>query len=150
MSVYFRETWDFYECINPHYNWTMYFHFGWTCARCVPQIILYLSIVYTKKIILYYLVELDETKRWTLASEMWAGKMCFMSMIKKINDALADMAQWIEHLPENQRVIVWIPSQSTCLGSGPGPQQMACKRQPHTLMFLSISFSLSSPLFKIK
>ena len=45
-----------------------------------------------------------------------------MSMIKKINDALADMAQWIEHLPENQRVTVWIPSQSTCLGSGPGPQ----------------------------
>ena len=36
--------------------------------------------------------------------------------------ALAGVAQWIEHWPANQRVTHSIPSQSTCLGCGPGPQ----------------------------
>ena len=36
--------------------------------------------------------------------------------------ALAGVAQWIEHRPENQRVGGSIPSQGTCLGCGPGPQ----------------------------
>ena len=36
--------------------------------------------------------------------------------------ALAGVAQWIEHQPENQRVAGLIPSQGTCLDCGPGPQ----------------------------
>ena len=36
--------------------------------------------------------------------------------------ALAGVAQWIKHRPVNQRVTSSIPSQGTCLGSGPGPQ----------------------------
>ena len=41
---------------------------------------------------------------------------------KKTIPALAGVAQWIELLPENQRVGSLIPSQGTCLGCGPGPQ----------------------------
>ena len=72
--------------------------------------------------------------------------------------ALAGVAQWIEHRPVNQKVTGSIPSQGTCLGCGLVPQLKACKRQPRalplahsmspTLMFLSLSFSLSSPLSK--
>ena len=36
--------------------------------------------------------------------------------------ALAGVAQWIEHIPENQRVAGSIPSQIICLGCVPGPQ----------------------------
>ena len=45
--------------------------------------------------------------------------------------ALTGVAQWIEHGPVNQRVAGLIPSQGTCLGCGPGPQEEACERQPH-------------------
>ena len=38
------------------------------------------------------------------------------------NIPLADVAQWIECWPANQRVAGSIPSQGTCLGCGPGPQ----------------------------
>ena len=34
--------------------------------------------------------------------------------------ALADVAQWIERWPVNHRVAGLIPSQSMCLGCGPG------------------------------
>ena len=44
--------------------------------------------------------------------------------------ALADVAQWTECQPVNQRVADSIPSQGTCLGCRPGPQWGACKRQP--------------------
>ena len=36
--------------------------------------------------------------------------------------ALADVAEWIECQPVNQRVANLIPSQGTRLGCGPGPQ----------------------------
>ena len=36
--------------------------------------------------------------------------------------ALAGLAQWIEHWPENQKVAGSIPSQGTCLRCEPGPQ----------------------------
>ena len=36
--------------------------------------------------------------------------------------ALADVPQWIEHQPVNQRVTGSIPSQGTCMGCAPGPQ----------------------------
>ena len=62
---------------------------------------------------------------------------------------LAGVAQWIERRPANQRVSGSIPSQGTCLGCQPGPQWVACKRN-HTLMFLSLSLSLPSPLSKNK
>ena len=41
---------------------------------------------------------------------------------KKRLPALAEVAQWIERGPVNQRVAGWIPSQGTRLGHGPGPQ----------------------------
>ena len=41
---------------------------------------------------------------------------------KKKDDALAHVAQWIEHQPANQKVAGSIPGQGTCLGCEPGPQ----------------------------
>ena len=40
---------------------------------------------------------------------------------RKLNGALAGVAQWIEHGPVKQRVSGSIPSQGTCLGFGPRP-----------------------------
>ena len=62
--------------------------------------------------------------------------------------ALAGVAQWIEHRPVNQRVASLIPSQGTCLGCGPGPQQRAFKRQPHLGVSLPC-FVPDSPSLKI-
>ena len=66
----------------------------------------------------------------------------------KQNTALASVAQWIG-------VTSSIPSQSTCLGCGWGPRWGARERQlisviSHALVFLSLSSSLPSPLFKSK
>ena len=47
--------------------------------------------------------------------------MVIKKVIKNNLMALAAVAQWIEHGPANQRVAGSIPSQSTCLGCGPGP-----------------------------
>ena len=44
---------------------------------------------------------------------------------EKLSDgktALADVPQWTERRPANQRVAGSIPSQGTCLGCRPGPQ----------------------------
>ena len=57
--------------------------------------------------------------------------------------ALAGVAQWIEHQPSNQSVASSIPSQGTCLGFGPGPQQGAHERQPH----IDVSLPLFLPPF---
>ena len=54
--------------------------------------------------------------------------------------ALAGVAQWIELQPANQRVAGSIPSQDTCLGCRPGPQQGAHERQLH--MDVSLPFFL--------
>ena len=59
--------------------------------------------------------------------------------------ALAEVAQWIECGPVNQRVSSLIPSQATCLGP-----QCGVLRGNHTLMFLSLSYSFPSPLSKNK
>ena len=59
--------------------------------------------------------------------------------------ALDGVAQWTECWPVNQRVTISIPSQGTCLGCRPGPQ-LGCTRGNHTLMFLSLFFSLPFPL----
>ena len=59
--------------------------------------------------------------------------------------ALAGVAQWIECWPVKRKVTGSIP--------GPDPQLWTCKKQlndasliHHMLMFLSLSFSLPSPL----
>ena len=59
--------------------------------------------------------------------------------------ALAGVAQWIELRPVNQRVAGSIPSQGTCLGCGPGPQQEAHERQPH----IDVSLPLFLPPFPL-
>ena len=59
----------------------------------------------------------------------------------KQNVALAGVAQWIECWPVNQKVSGSIPSLSTCLGCGPGPQLEACERQ----QIVSVSHRCSSP-----
>ena len=41
---------------------------------------------------------------------------------KNVTQALAGVAQWIEHWHANQRVVGSIPSQGTRLGCRPGPQ----------------------------
>ena len=64
---------------------------------------------------------------------------------KYIYIALAGVAQWIECRPANQRVTGLIPSQGTCLGCSPVPQ-LGAHESNYTLMFLSLSFSLPSPL----
>ena len=69
--------------------------------------------------------------------------------IKKYKSALAGVAQWTEHQPVNQRVVGSIPNQGTCLGWDQVPS-WGCVRGNHTLMFLSLSFSLPPPLSKNK
>ena len=64
---------------------------------------------------------------------------------------MADVAQWIECQPANQRVLSSIPSQGTCLGCWPGevPGSGAHERQPHIDVSLPL-FLLPSPLSKNK
>ena len=57
-----------------------------------------------------------------------------MFQFKSKYKALAGVAQWIEFGPANQSIAGLIPSQGTCLGCRPGPQQ-GCARGNHTLMF---------------
>ena len=57
--------------------------------------------------------------------------------------ALAGIAQWIECRLANQSINGSIPSQGTCLGCGPGPQQGMCKRHPH----IEVSLPLFLPPF---
>ena len=66
--------------------------------------------------------------------------------------ALAGVAQWVECQPVNQKVTGLIPSQSSCLGCGPGIWLGAYERQLIDVYLahrcLSHSFSLPSPLSK--
>ena len=62
--------------------------------------------------------------------------------------APAGVAQGIEHQPTNLKVAGLIPNQGTCLGCGPGP--WLGDMRGNQLMFLSLSFSLLSPLSKNK
>ena len=59
--------------------------------------------------------------------------------------ALADVAQWIECWPVNQRGTGLIPRQGTCLGCGPGPHWELREKQLHIDDSLSLSPAL--PLF---
>ena len=60
--------------------------------------------------------------------------------------ALAGVARWIEYQSVNKRAAGLNPSQGTCLGCRPGPQQGVCRRQPH----IDVSLFLPSPLSKYK
>ena len=70
----------------------------------------------------------------------------FNMCIKNTERALAGVAYWIERQPVNQRVIGLIPSPGTGLGCRPGPQLGTCERQLIDSIFLSLSFSLPSPV----
>ena len=64
---------------------------------------------------------------------------------------LAGVTQWIEYQPVYQSVTVLIPSQGICLSCRPGHvPSRGCVRGNYTLMFLSLSLFLPSPLSKIK
>ena len=63
-----------------------------------------------------------------------------MKICRKSIPALTGVAQWIEHRAANQRVAGSIPSQGTCLGRRPGPQEGVLKRQSH--IDVSLPFSL--------
>ena len=78
--------------------------------------------------------------------------MTFMTTINQTHSlALAGVAQWIVHWPANKKVAGSIPSQGTGLGCGPGQvSSRGYGRGNHTLMFLSLSFSLPPPLCKHK
>ena len=58
---------------------------------------------------------------------------------KRKTEAIAGVAQWIEHRSVNQRVTSLIPSQGAYLHWRPGPQLQAHERQPH--------IDVSLPLF---
>ena len=62
------------------------------------------------------------------------------------SQALAGVAQQIEHQSVNQGIASSIPHWGTCLGCRLGPQWWGGVRGNHTLMFFSLSFSLLSPL----
>ena len=68
--------------------------------------------------------------------------------IRRNSCALAGVAQWVERQPANQSITGLIPSQGTYLGCRPGPHWGGAQ-ETTTLMFLSFSFSLPSPLSKI-
>ena len=78
-------------------------------------------------------------------------KLSATCFYKVIYTALAGVAQWIEHRPENQRVTGLIPSQGPCLGcrARSGLQWGVCERQPHIDVFLPLFVSFLSPLSKI-
>ena len=89
-------------------------------------------------------------------SENFMGKTLFMDIRNSLRNkylALALVAQQIELWPVNQRVAGSIPGQDTCLGYEPGPLLGVCEKPidvPLTSVFLSLSFSLPSPLSKNK
>ena len=71
------------------------------------------------------------------------------TLLQNICQALAGVAQRIEGWLENQRVAGSIPSLGTQLGCSQVPSRGRV-RGKHTLMFLSLSFPLLSPLSKKK
>ena len=62
----------------------------------------------------------------------------YVTPYKKVTQAPAGVAQWIECQPANQRVTGSIPSQGTCLSCGPGLRWGTCERQPHIDVFLPL------------
>ena len=54
--------------------------------------------------------------------ELTENQTVWKSDNQEVKEALADVAQWVEYQPANQRVASPIPSWGTCLGCEPGPQ----------------------------
>ena len=79
----------------------------------------------------------------------WAKHWGFIKIKRFCVLALAGVAQWIDCWPENQRVPSLIPVRARAWVVGQVPSG-GCLRANHTLMFLSFSFSLPSPLSKNK
>ena len=69
----------------------------------------------------------------------------YLIYLKVTYSALAGVSQWIECQPAQQRVNSSVPSQSTCLGCGPGPQCGAYKRHPN----IDVSLPLFLPPFPL-
>ena len=69
----------------------------------------------------------------------------FFFFKSKIHGALADVAQWIEHQPVNQKVAGSIPGQGTCLGCCSGLHLGACERQ-----LINVSLPLFLPSVSLK
>ena len=61
-----------------------------------------------------------------------------------MKQAPAGVARRTRCRPVNRTVTGSTPSQGTCLGCGPGPQSVACKRQPH----IDVSLPLFLPPFQ--
>ena len=95
-----------------------------------------------------YIIYLDEIYWGTHLSQLNSCDEA-ITWINKWDWALAGVAQWTECWPVNQRVTGSIPSQGTCLISGQFLSR-GCTRGTHTLMFVSLSFSLLSSLSKNK
>ena len=81
-------------------------------------------------------------KKWQNLGQF--GIIWHTTFTKKRKLALADVAQWIECWPVNQRVAGLIPSQGTGLGCRPGLQLRAQERQ--TRIDVSLLLSPSHPL----
>ena len=70
-------------------------------------------------------------------------------MLMLLSTALAGVAQWIECQTVNPKVASWFPVRAHAWVAGQDPSG-GHVRGNHTLMFLSLSFSLPSPLSKNK
>ena len=75
-----------------------------------------------------------------------------MNELKSSVVALAGVAQWTEHEPENQRVDQRVGGSIPGHGTGPGyiwiPGRRVLERQPHIDVSLPLFLLLSSPLSK--
>ena len=86
---------------------------------------------------------LAENGRWGQRPE---GKL----LLLKIDFSPGWCGSWTECWPENQMVADSIPSQGTCLGSGPGHWIGAHERQPHIDVspFLPLSVKINKLFLK--
>ena len=97
--------------------------------------------------VLKYYVIFPNLLSWWLSTK-FKYIPCYNRLLRKFSPALAGVAQWTEQQTVKQRVASSIPSQGTCLGCGPGPQQGVCERQPHIDVSLPLS-PFFSPSLKI-
>ena len=89
---------------------------------------------------------LEKLKKWEESYSTWLKKK--KKKKKKVYKKPWLVWLWIEHQPVNQRVTGSIPSQSTAWVAGHVFPSTGCVRGNHTLMFVTLSLSLPSPLSK--